>query len=104
MQSLTYPSLCSRRNAFFLGSGAAGDGNDLGQLVLETSQEPLPIPYDPYPEYNSAAWNDMWRGSYQQCVGPNGLVLDRKNAETAMKAFRWNQSGMKLRQAYGGVL
>ncbi|KAJ6179581.1 hypothetical protein N7519_010042 [Penicillium mononematosum] len=82
----------SKRNAFFLGSGPAGDGDSLGELVLETSHEPLSTPYDPYPEYSSAAWNNMWRGTYQQCAGPNGLDLDRRDAETAMKAFRWNQS------------
>ncbi|KAJ5373143.1 hypothetical protein N7517_005149 [Penicillium concentricum] len=82
----------STRNAFFLGSGDAGDGNGLGQLVLETSHESQSIPYDPYPEYNSAAWKNTWRGTYQQCVGTNGSVLDRRNAETTMKGFRWNQS------------
>lgn len=34
----------------------------------------------------------MWRGTYQQCVGANGSALDPRNAETAMKGFRWNQS------------
>lgn len=88
---------------FFLGSGAADDGNGLGQLVLETSHESPSIPYDPYPEYNSVEWKNRWRGTYQQCVGANGSVLDRRNAEMAMKGFRWNQSGLKLRQAYAGV-
>ncbi|CAI7613448.1 unnamed protein product [Penicillium crustosum] len=86
------------------GSGAADNGDGLGQLVLETSHESPSIPYDPYPEYNSVEWKNRWRGTYQQCVGANGSVLDRRNAETAMKGFRWNQSGLKLRQAYAGVI
>ena len=103
VRSLTRSSPCSRKNAFFLGSGAAGDGNGLGQLVLETPHESTSITYDPYPEYNSVEWKSMWRGTYQQCVGANGSVLDRRNAETAMKGFRWNHLGLKLRQAYAGV-
>ncbi|KAJ5791104.1 uncharacterized protein N7518_008115 [Penicillium psychrosexuale] len=82
----------SRKNAFFLGSGPAYDGGGLGQLVLKTSHESSSIPYDPYPEYNSGEWNNTWKGTYQQCVGPNGSVLDRRDAETAMKGFHWNQS------------
>ncbi|KAK4862480.1 hypothetical protein LT330_002613 [Penicillium expansum] len=51
-----------------------------------------PIPYNPYPDYNSAAWKRKWRGSYQQCVGPDGALLDPKNEDMAMKGYRWNQS------------
>ncbi|KAJ5782801.1 hypothetical protein N7457_004575 [Penicillium paradoxum] len=82
----------SKRNAFFLGSGATNDGDGLGQLVLETSQESQSIPYDPYPEYNSEAWKNTWRGTHRQCAGPNGTPLDRRNTETAMRGFYWNQS------------
>ena len=53
-----------------------------------------PIPYNPYPDYNSAAWKRKWRESYQQCVGPDGALLDPKNEDMAMKGYRWNQSGL----------
>jgi hypothetical protein len=45
----------------------------------------------------------MWKGTYQQCVGADGSLLDRRNAEVAMKGFRWNQSGMKLIKAHRDV-
>ncbi|KAJ5373946.1 hypothetical protein N7517_005952 [Penicillium concentricum] len=51
-----------------------------------------PVPYNPYPDYNSAAWKKKWRGSYKSCVGPDGTFLDPKNEDTAMKGYRWNQS------------
>jgi hypothetical protein len=54
---------------------------------------PQPIPYNPYPQYNSAAWKRKWKGSYQSCVGPDGTLLDPENENTAMKGYRWNQSG-----------
>lgn len=57
-----------------------------------------PVPYNPYPDYNSAAWKRKWRGSYQSCVGPDGALLDPKNEGTAMKGYRWNQSGLCLEQ------
>ncbi|KZN93002.1 hypothetical protein EN45_031700 [Penicillium chrysogenum] len=53
---------------------------------------PQPIPYNPYPQYNSAAWKRKWKGSYQSCVGPDGTLLDPENENTAMKGYRWNQS------------
>jgi hypothetical protein len=52
-----------------------------------------PIPYNPYPEYNSAACKAKWKGSYQSFVGPDGTFLDPENENTAMKGYRWNQSG-----------
>ncbi|CAG8892451.1 unnamed protein product [Penicillium nalgiovense] len=51
-----------------------------------------PIPYFPYPEYNSAAWKRKWKGSYKLCVGPDGALLDPEDENTAMKGYRWNQS------------
>ncbi|OQE02618.1 hypothetical protein PENSOL_c002G11059 [Penicillium solitum] len=51
-----------------------------------------PVPYNPYPDYNSAAWKRKWRGSYQSCVGRDGALLDPKNEGMAMKGYRWNQS------------
>lgn len=58
---------------------------------FSTSQ---PVPYNPYPDYNSAAWKRKWRGSYQPCVGPDGALWDPKKEDTAMKGYRWNQSGL----------
>lgn len=53
-----------------------------------------PVPYNPYPDYNSAAWKTKWKGSYQSCVGPDGVLLNPKNEHTAMRGYHWNQSGL----------
>ncbi|KAJ5719675.1 hypothetical protein N7493_007253, partial [Penicillium malachiteum] len=33
-----------------------------------------------------------WKGTYQQCVGPNGTILSRDNEEFLMKGYQWDQS------------
>ncbi|KAJ5667456.1 hypothetical protein N7507_003320 [Penicillium longicatenatum] len=77
--------------SFFVIDGSTG-GNDTLVHIIETEQESDEIVYDPYPDYNSAAWKAKWKGAYQQCVGPSGALLDRENKDLFMKGYRWNMS------------
>ncbi|KAJ6014320.1 hypothetical protein N7540_008911 [Penicillium herquei] len=64
---------------------------DKGLPFLKTSHSELPIPYDPYPDYNSPEWRAKWTGNFQRCVGPDGSELDSQNVHAAMKGFKWNE-------------
>jgi hypothetical protein len=75
--------------------GSTG-GNDTLVHIIETEQESDEVVYDPYPDYNSAAWKAKWKGAYQQCVGPSGALLDRENKDLFMKGYRWNMSSTDI--------
>lgn len=72
-------------------------GNDTVAHLIETEQEPEEVVFDPYPDYNSATWKAKWKGSYQQCVGPSGTILDRDNKEFFMKGYKWNVSSTNIK-------
>lgn len=74
-------------------------GNDTVVHIIETEQESDAIVYDPYPDYNSATWKAKWKGSYQQCVGPSGTILDRDNKGLFMKGYKWNVSSMTIQMS-----
>ncbi|KAJ5901744.1 hypothetical protein N7495_002272 [Penicillium taxi] len=65
---------------------------DYGLPFLKTFFETNSIPYDPYPDYDSATGQAEWTGTYKRCIGPDGSLLSRDNVTTAMKGFSWNQS------------
>ena len=48
---------------------------------------------NPYPDYNSASWNNSWQGSHRACLGPYGRMLDRHYEDTMMSGYHWNASG-----------
>lgn len=71
-----------------------------GTLSLTTStnrhggqSHPIPVIYDPYPDYNSPEWQRKWQGSVQACRGPRGDNLDRTSLEDMVSVYRGTQSG-----------
>ncbi|KAJ5901283.1 hypothetical protein N7504_007276 [Penicillium tannophilum] len=78
--------------SFYVIESSTSGGNDTMVRIIETEQESDAIVYDPYPNYNSATWKAKWKGSYQQCVGPSGTILDGDNKELFMKGYKWNVS------------
>ena len=42
----------------------------------ESATNHTPIPYNPYPEYNSRQWKDIWRGTHMPCMGPRGTFVN----------------------------
>ncbi|KAL4750025.1 hypothetical protein BDW72DRAFT_213680 [Aspergillus terricola var. indicus] len=47
----------------------------------------------PYPDYNSQAWSDRWKGTSRACEGPQGRSLGRRNAEDMVLAYPGVQDG-----------
>jgi len=43
---------------------------------LNASITSNPVPYRPFPSYNSKEWNRKWKGEYVACHGPRGLPLN----------------------------
>lgn len=43
--------------------------------------------YDPYPEYNSRAWRENWRGEHEPCLGPRGVDVNG-NADDTLVVHR----------------
>lgn len=75
------------------------DGDTLH--IIETSQESEPVVYDPYPDYNGAAWKAKWKGEYRQCMGPTGTALDKSNKDLLMKGYNWNVSSTDIKHIDG---
>lgn len=78
----------ARDARFFLG----------GTLTLTSPHppndtHPVPLIYDPYPEYNSKAWRQQWTGQFRPCLGPRGRDLDRSRAEDMMLVYKGKQAG-----------
>lgn len=64
--------------------------------IIPTFQESTSIAYNPYPEFNSPAWKAEWNGTYQQCMGPAGVLLDPKQDNVTMRGYHFKQSGRRL--------
>jgi hypothetical protein len=80
-----------RNEMYFTGGTLSLTSND-GQTTKPLTH-PQPIVYDPYPAYNSQAWNRTWRGSFRPCMGPRARELDRTNPEDMMLVYLGNQRG-----------
>ncbi|KAF7518687.1 hypothetical protein PCG10_010583 [Penicillium crustosum] len=52
---------------------------------------PIPVIYDPYPEYNSAQWRKEFTGRFHVCEGPRGKSLSRSSAQDMMSVYPGNQ-------------
>ncbi|KAJ5936896.1 hypothetical protein N7466_003346 [Penicillium verhagenii] len=78
--------------SFYVVNNSTVDGGDPVVNIIETSQDSEEIPYNPYPDYNSVVWRAEWKGEYQQCTGPAGILLDTSNRDLMMKAYKWNTS------------
>ncbi|KAJ5768885.1 hypothetical protein N7520_003444 [Penicillium odoratum] len=78
--------------SFYLASDATADGDDAPVHIIETSQESESVAYDPYSDYNSAAWKLEWKGEFKQCIGPAGTLLSRNDKQFLMKGYNWNVS------------
>jgi len=46
-----------------------------------------PVAYKPYPDYNSPAWKEKWRGAYQPCLGPRGVRLN-ESTDDEIQVYR----------------
>ncbi|KAF2279997.1 uncharacterized protein EI97DRAFT_366344, partial [Westerdykella ornata] len=53
---------------------------------LEAHVAASPKVYNPFPPYNSPAWNREWEGEYVPCQGPRELLLD--NAEDQVYVYK----------------
>ncbi|EPS33487.1 hypothetical protein PDE_08449 [Penicillium oxalicum 114-2] len=67
-----------------------------GTRTLTSSQSPegkhpLPVIYDPYPDYNSREWKKKYHGAFKPCMGPRGRDLDRTRPEDMMLVYKGNQ-------------
>ncbi|KAK3686934.1 hypothetical protein LTR37_019332 [Vermiconidia calcicola] len=60
--------------------------NGIRKLKEEKSAAATPVPYLPYPDYNSAAWKQKWQGEYVPCEGARGKLLN-ESTEDWMKAY-----------------
>lgn len=60
--------------------------NGIDKLASETPAAATPVPYLPYPKYNSEEWRKGWKGEYVACEGPRGKRLN-ESAEDAVKAY-----------------
>ncbi|KAJ5701446.1 hypothetical protein N7488_008994 [Penicillium malachiteum] len=78
--------------SFYVNTSATTETGEYKTHILETSQGSHAIPYYPYPDYNSAEWKKRWKGTYQQCLGPNGTILGRHNEDFLMKGYQWDRS------------
>jgi hypothetical protein len=80
----------SRDERFYLG----------GTLTLTEKSllHPDPFIYDPYPEYNSDKWEQLYRGRFRPCLGPRGRDLDRTTPEDMVMVYKGKQVGFPAPQ------
>lgn len=76
-----------RNPAYYEGGTRALTGTPEGE------KSPKSVLYDPYPEYNSAAWRGKWKGEYTACDGPRRRPLQKKNPRDMVSVYRGNQKG-----------
>lgn len=62
-----------------------------GLKSLTSSDDPQPVIFDPYPDYNSEEWRTQWRGDFVACQGPRGRPLDRTSPLDMMSIYPGNQ-------------
>ncbi|KAJ9658855.1 hypothetical protein H2201_007636 [Coniosporium apollinis] len=65
---------------------------DSGIQLLDKSASTYPEPYTPIPDYNSAEWQQQWKGEYQSCEGPRGLPLN-ESSQDIIHAYRGPPAG-----------
>lgn len=58
-----------------------------GTVRKQVSDLIPPMPYRPYPAYNSPDWKAQWRGEYVPCVGFRGLPYNETDEEV-VKAYQ----------------
>ncbi|KGO69697.1 Protein of unknown function DUF3405 [Penicillium italicum] len=58
-------------------------------VTLESHDDhpPIPVIYDPYPEYNSAQWHKEFAGKFYACEGPRGKTLSRSSAQDMVSVY-----------------
>ncbi|CAI7631641.1 unnamed protein product [Penicillium discolor] len=52
---------------------------------------PIPVIYNPYPEYNSPQWHKEFTGRFHACEGPRGKTLSRSSARDMVSVYPGNQ-------------
>jgi len=57
-----------------------------GIKKLKEDAAVTPVPYEPYPAYNTPAWKSQWRGQYVPCEGARGQLLN-ESKEDIVQAF-----------------
>ena len=60
--------------------------NGVKKLAEQHKKEAKPIPFLPYPAYNSEQWKQQWHGEMVSCQGPRGKTLD-KSEEDWLQAY-----------------
>lgn len=61
-------------NDFYLHSG-------IKSLAKQGLAAAKPVPYLPYPQYNSPQWKSQWRGEYVACKGARGNLLNESRED-----------------------
>lgn len=57
-----------------------------GIRMLKTEGDVAPVPYLPYPTYNTPEWKAQWSGQYVACEGARGKLLNESD-EDIVKAW-----------------
>lgn len=76
------------KNINFFANNTLTPSNDTGTTTASSSSEgDIAMPYAPYPDYNSRAWSQKWRGQHVSCMGMHGKPLN-ESQEEVVKAYR----------------